>query len=164
MLKLLNLHVHVLRVAKILLLLCDMIGMKTPTFKIHIYDFIQHIKKLQKRNKQIKTKTRKREKTLPNPITIELTFNKQLQYWTIMDIERYLYSKYYWGANMDLKYKGMSDFMVLKTAGKKIFLLCWWIFEKYFSTKWHNSNKMPPRDLLPRQWVHLHSFPDFYGF
>lgn len=41
-----------------------------------------------------------------------------------MDIERYLYSKYYWGANTDLTYKGMSDFMVLKTAGKKIFLLC----------------------------------------
>lgn len=40
-----------------------------------------------------------------------------------MDTEKHLYSKYYWGANMDLKYKGMSDFLALKIVGKN-FLLC----------------------------------------
>lgn len=43
-----------------------------------------------KANKQTKNKTKgkkTKEKTPPNSITIELTFYKQLQYWTIRDID-----------------------------------------------------------------------------
>lgn len=43
----------------------------------------------------------------------------------------------------------------IKNCRKFLLLFCWWLSEKYFNMKRYNSNKMPQKDLLQRQWIQL---------